>query len=111
MKGNEFEYELHGELAPYKGKVKLKIVSFLERNEMMKRVNFKLDQSNVELSDNLDAASRMSEIVKENLVSLDVCKGKKKFNTLEELDLDCDVAGFYVEVGSVLLRGIDLGED
>ena len=110
----EFEYTLKkGDKdmpMPYKGKVKLKVVSFLERNEMMKKVNFKIDQTNVELSDNLDAASRMSEVVKDNILSLEVFKGKKKFETLEELDFDCDVAAFYVEVGTVLLRGIDLGK-
>jgi hypothetical protein len=112
----EFEYKLkeqdeNGDAAPYKGKVKLKVLPFIERNELLKRVNFKLDQSNAELADNLDSTARLAEVVKENVISMEVKKGKKVFKDLEEIDYDKDVGIFYTGLGLVVCQGIDLGNE
>jgi hypothetical protein len=110
-----FEYKLaeqneNGEPNAFSGKVKLKICSFVERNELMKKINFKVDQAEAKLADNLDAGSRLAEVVKDYLVEMKVKKGEKEFISLDEIDYDQDVGLFYAEVGLVLCKGIDLGK-
>lgn len=105
----EFEYELSKD-CPYKGKVKVKILPFVQRNELVKKVNFKLDQSTAKLSDNIDASNRLADVVRENVLSMSVSRGKHDFKSLEELDYDVHAGEFYTEVGLVICRGIDLGK-
>lgn len=111
----EVEYKLkeknaEGKKATYSGTVKLKLLPFKERNKMMKQLNIKTDQAEAELNDNLDMLDRFADVVKENLLSMDVKKGKTVFKGLEDIDFDDSVAEFYGEVGSVVVSGINLGK-
>jgi hypothetical protein len=112
----EFEYKLAEFLTddvtpnPYSGKVKVKVLKFLERNKLLREVNFKLsNKGEADINANLESVDKLSEIVKDNLLSLDVKKGKKKFTSLDELEYDNDVTNFFTEIGLVLVRGVDLG--
>lgn len=102
--------KLDGEVDnPYSGEVVLKLLPYVQRNELLRKVNFKIDQSKADLADNLDANARLAEVVKDNVVSLEVKKGNHVFKSLDELDYDCDAGHFYTEIGVVLCKGLDMG--
>ncbi len=110
----EFEYKLSkevlGQPSPYSGKVKIKVPKYVERNRMLREVNFKQNVGNeVDVNSNLESMDRLSEIVKEHVLKMEVKKGKTQFHSVEEIEYDMDANSFFTEVGMVIVRGIDLG--
>ena len=111
----EFDYKLAKKLEggidnPYKGEVKINILPYVERNALLKAMNFKIGSDGAaDFQDNLEASLKLSSAVKENVKSLKVYKGKKLFTDFDELDYDQDVGLLYNELGLVLMRGVNLG--
>ena len=113
----EFKYVLKDKLDdgmknPYKGNVLLRLLPFMERNEASREFNFELDdEKNVKSKDLFELNQKMATLVKNNIVTIDVKKGKESFSSLDELDYDEDVAHLYGELGGVLIKGINLGKN
>ncbi len=110
----EFEYELQKEVLgnpnPYSGKVKIKLPKYLERNKLLREINFKSSkEGEVGLSDNIGSLDKLYDVCNEYVLKLDVRKGKKPFHKLDELEYDEDFSSFVTEVGMTIVRGVNLG--
>ena len=96
--------------SPFDGQVTVQVLPFLERNKMLKQFNTDseaLKEGNLE--DGLKAMERLVELSQKYLIELQVCKGDYKFKDLEDVDYDVDAGAFYNEIGSVILKGAELG--
>lgn len=110
----EFEYKLqkqvNDEPNPYSGSVKLKLPKFAERSRILRDVNFKRDnKGEIDTFGSLESLERLEQVVKDHVLKMEVKKGKKIFNTCEELEYDNSYGTFVNEVATVVINGVDLG--
>jgi hypothetical protein len=110
----EFTYKLkelvNEEKNPFSGTVVLKLPKFTERNVLLREISFKRDQVNeADVTTNLEVLEKLVKIVQDHVLKVDVKKGEKQFLTLDELEYDFHFSLFVLDVGMVIVQGIDLG--
>ena len=112
----EFVYNLSeqtesGQVNPYKGSAKLNLLGYIQRNEVLKKLNFTIDgEGKVVFQDEYETNKILSEIARENTLSLDITNEQgKHFSSFDELDFDANVGLLYTELGLKLVQGIQLG--
>lgn len=103
---------------PFKGSVKLRIPSYLERLDTVKSLSFEAgSDGKAEEKDRkkfaLDMAGKTVDLAKTHIVSMEVThvKTKKKFASPVELEYYKAGVELLQEIGGVILGGLSLGED
>ncbi len=102
------------EKAPvFKGSIKIKILPYLGRVELLKSLMLKNDESgNVSIDSNVSSIEKMYQIAKEHTVELNLVRisDECELKSFEDLEYDVDGGAMIQEIASLVIGGVKLGK-
>lgn len=96
----------------FTGSIKVKMLKFKERLEVIKSLNIVQKDGEVELSDdNVEKFGRMAELVAKQIQEMDLKhkKSNASFSSLEDLEYYAEYTTVVNEIATILLNGVSLG--
>ena len=97
----------------FEGEVTISLPKYKERLQMLKEVNFKYVNGQVESGlDQIDSMVKVVEIAEKHIVSVNLTRieDQAQFLSIDDLQYDKDGADLINEIGNVILSGMPVGK-
>lgn len=97
---------------PFKGKVVLDIPKYQERLSIIKEMNLKAQDGEMEQDTGLDGAGKLHEIAMKKIKSIDVEHKDSKivFNSVDSLEYYKEGVELLQQISSCIIQGVSLGK-